>query len=361
VTPPVQLPTADRADQRSWRRAAAPYRSSSARRGVVQLCATLLPLAALLWLMYLSLGLSYWLTLALALPAAGFLVRTFIIMHDCAHGSFVPSRRANEAIGFVTGVLTLTPFAQWRRDHALHHASSGDLDRRGHGDILTLTIEEYLARSRWGRFTYRLYRNPLVLFGLGPLYLLVSARWHSPTPESGAKERASVRATNITILGVAALLSLVIGPKALALVYVPVVLFATTAGVWLFYVQHQFDGTYWTEHGEWDYATAALEGSSYYKLPRVLEWLTGGIGLHHVHHLDPKIPNYNLRRCHDENALFHGVTVLTLRASLRTPSLKLWDAERGRLVGFDAARSAARTSRESRRAEPPSAARPVPA
>src|SRR5688572_15666814 len=186
---------------RGWQSTTAPYRASSTARATLQLCTTILPLATLITLMYMMLDVSYWITLALAVPAAGFLVRTFIIMHDCGHGSFVPSRRANEVIGFITGAITLTPFAQWRRDHALHHASSGDLDRRGHGDILTLTVEEYLARDWWGRLKYRLYRNPVVLFGLGPLYLLVSQRWRSP--KGGATRRkqfTSVQATNAAIL-----------------------------------------------------------------------------------------------------------------------------------------------------------------
>jgi omega-6 fatty acid desaturase (delta-12 desaturase) len=290
--------------------------------------------------MYASLSYSYWLTLALAPLAAGFQIRTFIIMHDCAHGSFLPSRRANEVVGFLTGVLTLTAFAQWRRDHALHHASSGDLDRRGHGDILTLTVDEYLEKSLWGRLRYRAYRHPLVLFGLGPLYLFLLNRWH--TAGSGAKAGHiwGVHATN----GAIALLALVfvktLGAGPVLLIYTPVYLLSAAAGIWLFYVQHQFEGTYWRPHEEWDYATAGLRGSSYYRLPRVLEWVTGCIGLHHVHHIDPKIPNYHLRRCHDSTSEFRAVPELTLGASLRSVSLKLWDADRGRLVGFDALRSA---------------------
>ena len=342
-TPP-QPPT-DSPDEalagRSWQRAAARYRASSIGRGVIQLCTTLLPLAALLIAMYWSLDLSYLLTLALSVPTAGFLVRTFIIMHDCSHGSFMPSRRANEVIGFITGVLTFTPFAQWRRDHALHHASSGDLDRRGHGDILTLTVEEYLARDWWGRLKYRLYRNPLVLFGLGPLYLLVSQRWRSPAGSATKRKQfTSVQATNAAILLGIIGFSIIIGLKELVMIYTPVFLIAAAAGIWLFYVQHQFEDTYWEGHATWEYASAAMEGSSYYKLPRVLEWMTGSIGLHHLHHADPRIPNYNLRRCHDENAEFQHATQITLRGSLRSASLRLWDAERGRLVGFSVLREA---------------------
>ena len=322
----------------TWRSIAARYRTNGVWQGVEQLCTTLIPLAALFWLMYRSLHYSYWITLLLALPAAGFLVRTFIIMHDCAHGSFLPSRRANEVIGFVTGVLTLTPFAQWRRDHALHHASSGDLDRRGHGDILTLTVDEYLSRSPMGRLKYRLYRHPFVLFVLGPLYLVVSQRWRPISNTTGPKQVVSVHATNAAILATGVVLSLIIGIKAVLLVYFSVFFIAAASGIWMFYVQHQFEDTYWEHHATWDYTTAAMRGSSYYKLPRVFEWLTGSIGLHHVHHADPRIPNYNLRRSHEENKEFPMVTQRTFRDSLQTISLRLWDAERGRLVGFDALR-----------------------
>ncbi len=323
---------------RGWQNATAPYRTSSTLRAALQLCTTLLPLGALVAFMYAMLDVSYWITLALAVPAAGFLVRTFIIMHDCGHGSFVPSRRANEVIGFLTGAITLTPFAQWRRDHALHHASSGDLDRRGHGDVLTLTVDEYLARSRWGRLKYRMYRSPITLFLLGPIFLLVVRHLPSAGIARTTKTTFESRATSAAIVALIVALALAIGWKAVVLVYGPIVLIAGATGNWLFYVQHQFEDAYWEPHTEWDYAAAAMRGASYYRLPRVLEWMTGRIGLHHVHHLDPKIPNYHLRRCHDENGVLQGVTVLTLRESLRTASLKLWDAEHRQLVGFRALR-----------------------
>ncbi len=313
-----------------------PYRRSANLTAAIQLCTTLLPLAALLTAMYWSLEYSYIITLALAVPAAGFLVRTFILMHDCAHGSFMPSRRANEIVGFITGVLTLTPFAQWRRDHALHHASSGDLARRGHGDIVTLTVDEYLARDRWGRFRYRLYRNPLILFGFGPLYLLVSQRWRKLGEATGKKQVTSVHATNLAIAAGLIAFSLLIGFQSVVLIYTPVFLIAAAAGIWLFYVQHQFEDTYWEDHQRWEYATAAVEGSSYYRLPRVLDWITGSIGLHHVHHADPRIPNYHLHRAHDENPAFHRATQITIRGSVRSARLRLWDARQGKMVGFDA-------------------------
>jgi omega-6 fatty acid desaturase (delta-12 desaturase) len=288
--------------------------------------------------MYVSLGISYWLVLLLSPLAAGFFIRTFILMHDCAHGSFVPSRSANDIIGFVTGVLTLTPFAQWRRDHALHHASSGDLDRRGFGDIDTLTVDEYVSRSRWGRLKYRAFRHPLVLFGLGPLYLLVVQRIQTPHAAPSRQRAMSVHLTNLAIAALFLALSIAVGAKSVILVYAPAYYLAVASGIWLFYVQHQFEGAYWAPHAAWDYGAAALRGSSYYRLPRVLEWITGRIGLHHVHHFDPKIPNYHLRRAHESTDAFRQVPVLTLTASLRATSLKLWDDRRQRLVGFDAAK-----------------------
>lgn len=324
----------------TWPDRAAAFRASSGVRAAMQLVTTLVPLAAVLTVMYFGLATSYWITLALAPLAAGFYVRTFILMHDCAHGSFTPSRRANEIIGVVTGFITMTPFAQWRRDHALHHASSGDLDRRGHGDIDTLTVDEYLARNGWGRFKYRLSRHPLVMLGLGPLYIFVHFRLPPSKSNTRAARVGSVHATNAALLALFLAVAFAIGWGPLLLVYVPVLFLASASGIWLFYVQHQFEGAYWEPHGEWKYEAAALHGSSYYRLPRILEWFTGSIGLHHVHHVDPRIPNYQLRRCHEAIPEFHGVTQLTVRDSLRTLSLKLWDPTRRRLVGFDAVRSA---------------------
>ena len=295
---------------------------------------TLVPLAVVFWLMYLSLSLSYFITLILALPAAGLLVRSFIIMHDCAHGSFFRSRRANEIVGWFTGVITLTPFARWRKDHALHHAGSGDLDRRGHGDIETLTIREYLALSPARRRRYRFSRNPWVMLGLGPLYLILSHRQTSRGMATNEMQRFSVWSTNLAIVALFAGFSLWIGPGAVAAIYLPAMYLAAMSGIALFYFQHQFEDTYWLRRPEWDYATAAIKGSSYFKLPPILQWFTGNIGLHHVHHLGPRIPNYNLERCHEENELFHDVTILTIREAFRTLSLELWDEESGRLISF---------------------------
>jgi omega-6 fatty acid desaturase (delta-12 desaturase) len=317
-----------------WRSVIAKYQHSDSRRAIVQLATTLVPLAALFYVMYRSLALPYWTTLLLALPAGGLLVRTFIIMHDCAHGSFLPSKRWNGIIGYVTGVLTMTPFGQWRHGHALHHASSGDLDRRGHGDVDTLTVSEYVALSRLGRLKYRLLRNPLVLFGLGPIHFVLDNRIPPRGGAAAKRQRISVWSTNLGIVAAFAALSLWIGWRAVFLIYAPSMYLAAAGGIWLFYVQHQFEGTYWREHGDWDYATAAIAGSSYLRLPAVLNWFTGSIGVHHVHHLGPRIPNYALQRCHDENELFHGVTTLTMTQTVRTLRLTLWDETRRQLVGF---------------------------
>ena len=321
-------------DASSWRPLLARYQRPETRRALLQLATTLLPLVAVFTAMYLLLPISHWWTLLLAAPAAGFLVRTFILMHDCAHGSFFASRRANQIVGAVTGLLTLTPFGHWRHEHALHHASAGDLDRRGHGDVHTLTVREYLARTRWGRLGYRLIRHPVVFLGLGPLFFLLQWRIPPRGPTAGRRQVMSVWATNAVIAGAGAALAALLGLRAVLLIYLPAYYLALVAGIWLFFVQHQFAETYWEEHQQWDYATAAISGSSYFRLPLVLRWFTGNIGLHHVHHLGPRIPNYNLQRCHDENPLFHRVTVVTLVQSLSALRLALWDEDSARLVSF---------------------------
>jgi omega-6 fatty acid desaturase (delta-12 desaturase) len=317
----------------TWREIVARYQVPSVPRAVWQLSSTLLLLVATSIVMYWSLDVSYWLTLALSLPAAGLFIRTFIIMHDCGHGSFLPSRTWNDVVGFITGVLTSTPYAHWRREHAIHHATSGHLDERGTGDVTTLTVKEYLSASRWQRLYYRVYRNPLTLLIVGPIVLFVKHRW--PTRGiAGAREVFNVHATNIAMAAIAATLALLIGVRELVMIWAPVFLLAGSIGVLLFYVQHQFEDAYWRAAPEWDYATAAVMGSSYFRLPRVLQWFTGNIGFHHVHHLSPRIPNYSLERCHRENPTFQKVTTLTLKESFRTLRLKLWDEDNGRMVGW---------------------------
>lgn len=319
----------------AWIALAARYQVAHTWKGVSQICSSFIPFFLLWYLMYRSLDISYLLTLVLALPTAGFMIRVFIIQHDCGHGSFFKSRKANDIIGSICGILTLTPYHYWRKSHAIHHATVSDLDRRGTGDIWTMTIREYLGLSRWGRLKYRLYRHPLILFVLGPpVMLALFQRFPSGNFALWNKERASILWTNLILLALAVIAALTIGLKEFLMVQVPIVLVTANAGTWLFFVQHQFEGTYWSKGKDWDYYQAAMKGSSYYKLPRIFQWFTGNIGFHHIHHLSPRIPNYHLQRCHDENPPFQEAVVLTIRESLRTALLALWDEERGKLVSL---------------------------
>jgi acyl-lipid omega-6 desaturase (Delta-12 desaturase) len=322
-----------------WRHTLAPYERPRLGRGVVDLATSVVPYAALSALMYLALDFSYLLVLALAIPAAGFLVRTFIVFHDCAHGSFLPWRRANALLGAGLGVLVFESFANWRHNHAVHHATAGDLDRRGVGDVHTLTVAEYRASAWRRRVGYRLFRNPLVMFGLGPIYGMVLHPRLVPR-SARPRIRRSVIATNLALVALVGTLCLLLGWREYLLVQGSIMLLAGAAGVWLFYVQHQFEDTYWQSAGDWSYADAALRGSSYLKLPKVLQFFTGNIGLHHVHHLSTRVPNYNLQSAHDENPIFHGVPTLSLWDGLRAVRLKLWDEDTGRLLTFAEARRA---------------------
>ena len=306
----------------------AAYEVPDRRRSIVQVFTTIVPLGVLWATMLFTLDYGYWLTLLLAVPTAGLLVRLFLIQHDCVHRSFFPSALANDVLGCVIGLVTLTPHYSWRRLHLLHHATSGNLDRRGHGDIDVLTVTEYLRLSPPRRFLYRLYRNPLVLFGIGPtLHFVIMQRFCMSKVTQSGRERASVYATNAGLLTLLTILWLTFGIRPLLLVQVPVMLLASSAGVWLFYVQHQFERAYWETEDGWDYVAAAMQGSSYYALPKPLEWLTCHIGLHHIHHLTPGVPNYRLQQCLNENPELQRANRLTFRQSLRCASLKLWDEE----------------------------------
>jgi len=275
---------------------------------------------------------SYLLVLALSIPAAGFLIRTFIVFHDCAHGSFLRSKRANATLGGALGVILFTPFAWWRHKHAVHHATTGDLDRRGTGDIQTLTIDEYRARPWWGRVGYRLFRNPFVMFGLGPLWVvLVNPRL--VTPGMNPRLRRSVLATDLALAVVIGGLCWLTGWRDVLLVLAPPLFLTGAAGIWLFYVQHQFEDAYWQRSDEWSFDEAALQGSSYLRLPRILQFFTGNIGFHHIHHLSARIPNYNLQAAHDAVGL-GPVPTLSLLDALRAVRLKLWDTDQRRLVSF---------------------------
>ncbi len=320
-------------DRAFWREGLAPYAQAHLGRSLLDIATSVIPYLALSVLMYMTLSVSYWLVFALAIPTAGFLMRTFILFHDCTHGSFLPSKRANNWLGRFCGLLVYTPFHSWRHEHAVHHATSGDLDRRGVGDVMTLTVEEYARLAWWKQLAYRLFRNPLVMFGIGPLYALVlEPRWGIPSRRPRIVR--SVMGTNLAIGLVVGGLCWLIGWQSFLLVQAPSVLLGGALGVWLFYVQHQFEDAYWQSGDEWSYADAALRGSSFLKLPKVLQFFTGNIGLHHVHHLSARVPNYNLQRAHDHNPIFHDVPTLSMWDGLRCVRFKLWDEDRGRLVTF---------------------------
>jgi omega-6 fatty acid desaturase (delta-12 desaturase) len=327
-------------DRRAFRREdLACYARPHLGRSLLDLATSVLPYLALLAAMLIARRISYLLVLLLAIPAAGFLVRTFIVFHDCSHSSFLPSRRANAWLGTVLGLLVYSPFLRWRHDHAIHHATSGDLDRRGGGDVRMLTVGEYQALSPRARLAYRIFRHPMIMFGVGPIVaLLVGPRLVAR--DARPRMRRSVIGTNIALALLVASACWLIGWSDFLLVQAPTVMLAGAAGIWLFYVQHQFEDAYWEDTGNWSYADAALRGSSYLQLPRILQFFSGNIGLHHVHHLNARIPNYNLQRAHDENEVFHNVPTLSLTDGLRAVRLKLWDEDRGRMVTFAQARAA---------------------
>lgn len=318
--------------QNTWRKLVAKYQQPDTRKSSWQLINSF-GLYVLAWvLMIFSLEVSYWLTLALAVFAAGMLVRLFIIFHDCGHGSFFRSSKANHTVGTLIGILVFTPYFLWRQSHAIHHATAGNLDKRGVGDVWTMTVEEYLAASPMKRLVYRGYRNPFLMFIIGPVVMFVISQ-RIPTRQYKRREQNSVHWTNLGIVVLAAALSLLIGFKNYVLIQLPVIWMAASAGVWLFYVQHQYEGVYWERGGEWDFEKAGLEGSSFYKLPLLLQWFSGNIGFHHIHHLSPRIPNYRLEECHNENPLFQ-IEPVDLRTSLKSIHFRLWDEASGQLVSF---------------------------
>ena len=332
---------------RRWLRVLARYREPSHGRSAFEIAVTLVPFTALWAASWTAVHFGYWeLSLLLAIPAAGFLVRLFMIQHDCGHGSFFRNRLANDTTGRLIGVLTLTPYDAWRRAHASHHASSGHLERRGIGDIDTLTVQEFNKLSAWGRARYRVYRHPLVMFGIGPAYLFfVQNRFPSRLIKDGWQSWMSAMSTNIAIGIIAGVLIWFVGIGTFVLVHIPITLLAASAGVWLFYVQHQFQDTFWAHDAEWNLHEAALRGSSHYVLPGVLRWFTANIGVHHVHHLCSRIPYYRLPRVLHDHPDLSGMNRLTLAESVRCVRLVLWDEVQRRLVSFrEARRCTARTT-----------------
>jgi omega-6 fatty acid desaturase (delta-12 desaturase) len=323
----------NRSTHRTGQDTLAQYAQPSLGRSLLDIATSVVPYLGLSVLMYFALSVSDALTLLLALPCAGFLVRTFVVFHDCAHGSLLASKRGNRHLGRFLGLFVLSPFDRWRHDHAIHHATSGDLERRGVGDLPTLTVSEYRARSGRSRLAYRAIRNPLVMFGLGPVVAMIIGP-RLPTQSQRPRIRHSVLGTDAALFAIVGALCWLIGWRSFLLVWAPAAMLAGSVGIWLFYVQHQFEDAYWQKPSDWCYADAALRGSSYLRLPKPLQFLTGNIGLHHIHHLNARIPNYNLQRAHDENQIFHGVPTLSLRDALRTVRLKLWDEDRQKLVTF---------------------------
>jgi omega-6 fatty acid desaturase (delta-12 desaturase) len=326
----------------AWYRSIAKYGCSSLRKSTWQLLDTFIPYCAVWALMVgtVQRGYPYWVTLALALAAGGLMVRIFILFHDCCHGSFFASRRANTVLGYVSGILTFTPFEDWRYAHNSHHVTAGDLDRRGVGAIRTMTKKEYLAAPARKRLAYRIYRNPFVLFGPGAALLFLFFQRFS-SKGAGNRERRSVVFTNLALVVVGAAASLTIGFQTYVLIQLPIILIGGALGLWLFYVQHQFENAYWARHDVLDPLRVALEGSSYLRLPKIVQWFSGNIGLHHIHHVRPNIPNYNLQQCYDDVAAFRAIEPITIRTSFSLLRLGLYDEEEKKMISFSSLKKGA--------------------
>lgn len=329
----------------SLKKKVAPYEKTDTKSSIRQLINTLGPLLLLWYAAYLSLSISIWLTIPIVIVTSGFMVRTFIIFHDCCHQSFFRSRLANDIFGTMMGVITLCPYQQWKNTHSIHHATSSNLDKRGTGDMWLLTVDEYIAAPLWRRIAYRLYRNPLTMLGVGPIStFLFEYRFN----RKGArrKERVNTYVTNISLVALYALLCWAIGWQAFVMIQAPIFFISGMLGIWLFYVQHQFEDSYFENEDEWSYLKAAVDGSSYYKLPKPLQWITGNIGFHHVHHLSPRIPNYNLEKVHNAVTPLQQATTITIRTSLNSLNHRLWDGHNQRFVSFKEMRYSLRESNQ---------------
>ena len=345
--PGEQVPGGQTLDERTleqrtaekWRKILGPYGGADLRRSLMQILTSAVPFFVFWYAAYRALAVGYWLTLILAMITAAFVMRLFLIQHDCGHGSFFRSQKVADLVGFWLGVLTFTPYRYWRKTHAYHHAHSGDLGFRGLGDVDLITLSEYRGKSFLGRLRYRLYRHPFVLLVLGGFFVFaLKHRYPWDIPRRWKREWASVWKTNAVLAAILVVLGLTIGLKATLLVHLPVLVVTGAIGVWLFYVQHQFEDTYWNEHADWSYFDAGLEGSSYLVLPKPLQWVTASIGIHHVHHLSARIPNYRLQQCLDENPQLQHVTRITVWEGIKALRLSLWDEDSRRLVSFREAR-----------------------
>ena len=317
---------------RSWEKVVMKYNRPDLRKSIWQICNSLIPYIFMWYLMYRSLEYSYWITILLSVLASGFLIRIFIIFHDCGHRSFFKSKQANNIIGAIMGIISFTPFYKWHHQHWIHHATSGNLDKRGIGDVWTMTVDEYLKSSTWDRFIYRAFRNPFIMFIFGPFLVIIFNRLSRKKMTS--MERWNVYLTNIIIILIAVMISLLIGIKAYLLIQLPLIMISHSIGIWLFYIQHQFDDVEWDREKNWDYKISAVNGSSFLRLPAVLQWFTGNIGYHHVHHLSSRIPNYYLAKCHNENAIFREVKPIKLSETFRALTLGLWDEANRKMISF---------------------------
>lgn len=323
----------DREKTKQLKKAVTPYATSDTRKSILQIVNTIIPMLVLWIAAYMIVPYTVLGAIGLSIISAGFVVRTFIIFHDCTHGSFFKNKKANDIVGFITGVFTLFSYEKWKREHMIHHASSSNLDKRGIGDIWVMTVEEYLEASKWKRFCYRAYRNPFVMFGLGPLYLvLVSSRFNHK--DARKKERINTYLSNACIVAIVTGLILLTNVQSFLIVHGTTMFVAGALGIWLFFIQHTFEDSYFENQSEWDYVKAAVEGSSYYKLPLVLQWITGNIGFHHVHHLAPRVPNYKLQEAHKKTPPLHRATTITIKTSLESLRYKLYDTPHKHFVTF---------------------------
>lgn len=313
-----------RKKQRELRKAVKPFETHEMKTSIFQLINTLVPFLLLWFLAYKSLAISPYLTLGIAIIASGFVIRIFIIFHDCTHYSFFRNNKLNRLVGTILGIITHFPFSKWQREHAIHHATSSNLDKRGTGDVWVMTVDEYIEATPFMRLVYRIYRNPVVMFGLGPFYLyLVANRMNRK--DARLKERLNTYLTNVSILLIYTSIIYFLGIQAFLLIQLPILFIAGSLGIWLFYVQHQFEDSYFEEESKWSFVKAAVDGSSYYKLPAILQWITGNIGYHHVHHLSPNVPNYRLEEAHENTPPLHQATTITLKTSLKSIKFRLFD------------------------------------